>query len=55
MYTAPLRDVEDLDATRDTLLAAGATDRDAPRQVAPDARICVLPDRDVNPIGLRRR
>lgn len=28
-------DVEDLDATRDTLLAAGATGRDAPRQVAP--------------------
>src|SRR5580765_4294764 len=31
-------DVEDLDATRATLLAAGATERDAPRQVAPGVR-----------------
>ena len=46
-------DVEDLDATRATLLAAGATERDAPRQVAPDARVCVLADADGNPIGLR--
>jgi predicted enzyme related to lactoylglutathione lyase len=46
-------DVEDLDATRETLLAAGATLRDAPRQVAPDVRICVLADPDGNPIGLR--
>ena len=35
-------DVEDLDATRATLLAAGATERSAPRQVAPEARVCVL-------------
>ena len=48
-------DVEDLDATRATLLAAGATERDAPRQVAPDARVCVLTDPDGNPIGLRGR
>ncbi|PQP15911.1 VOC family protein [Rhodococcus opacus] len=48
-------DVEDLDATRDTLLAAGATERDAPRQVAPETRICVLADADGNPIGLRGR
>lgn len=48
-------DVEDLDATRATLLAAGATERDAPRQVAPDARVCVLADADGNPIGLRGR
>lgn len=48
-------DVEDLDATRSTLLAAGATERDAPRQVAPDARVCVLADADGNPIGLRGR
>ena len=41
------------DATRETLLAAGATERDAPRQVAPEARICVLADADGNPIGLR--
>lgn len=46
-------DVEDLDATRETLLAAGATERDAPRQVAPEARVCVLADADGNPIGLR--
>jgi len=48
-------DVEDLDATRDTLLAAGATERSAPRQVAPEARVCVLADADGNPIGLRGR
>jgi predicted enzyme related to lactoylglutathione lyase len=48
-------DVEDLDATRETLLAAGATERDAPRQVAPGARVCVLADADGNPIGLRGR
>ena len=46
-------DVEDLDAVRATLLAAGATERDAPRQVAPEARVCVLADPDGNPIGLR--
>ena len=48
-------DVEDLDATRATLLAAGATERSAPRQVAPEARVCVLTDPDGNPIGLRGR
>jgi len=46
-------DVEDLDATRATLLEAGATERTAPRQVAPEARVCVLADADGNPIGLR--
>ena len=46
-------DVEDLEATRDTLLAAGATERDVPRQVAPEARVCVLADPDGNPFGLR--
>lgn len=46
-------DVDDLDATRETLLAAGATERDAPRRVAPEARVCVLADPDGNPIGLR--
>jgi predicted enzyme related to lactoylglutathione lyase len=46
-------DVQDLDATRDTLLAAGATELDAPRQVAPGVRVCVLADADGNPIGLR--
>jgi catechol 2,3-dioxygenase-like lactoylglutathione lyase family enzyme len=40
-------------ATRETLLAAGATERSAPRQVAPGARVCVLADADGNPIGLR--
>src|ERR1700684_3550097 len=37
-------DVEDLDATRATLIAAGATERSAPRRVAPEARVCVLAD-----------
>ena len=48
-------DVEDLDATRATLLSAGATERTAPRKVAPEARVCVLADADGNPIGLRGR
>jgi hypothetical protein len=46
-------DVEDLDGTRATLLSAGATERSAPRQVAPEVRVCVLADADGNPIGLR--
>ncbi|WP_327010384.1 VOC family protein [Dactylosporangium sp. NBC_01737] len=46
-------DVDDLDAARATLLAAGATERDAPRQISPGARVCVLRDPDGNPIGLR--
>jgi predicted enzyme related to lactoylglutathione lyase len=48
-------DVEDLDTTRETLLAAGALERSAPREVAPGARVCVLADADGNPIGLRGR
>jgi predicted enzyme related to lactoylglutathione lyase len=48
-------DVEDLDRARSTLLTAGATERDAPRQVGPGARVCVLVDADGNPIGLRGR
>jgi predicted enzyme related to lactoylglutathione lyase len=48
-------DVEDLDASREALLAAGATERVAPRKIAPEARICVLADKDGNPIGLRGR
>ena len=48
-------DVDDLDKTRQTLLSAGATERDAPRSVAPEARVCVLLDADGNPIGLRGR
>jgi hypothetical protein len=46
-------DVDDLDQTRATLMAAGATERDAPRQVAPETRVCVLTDADGNPFGLR--
>ena len=46
-------DVDDLDGTRETLLAAGATERNAPRKVAPEARVCVLVDGDGNPFGLR--
>ncbi len=48
-------DVDDLDATRAALLAAGATERSAPREVAAEARVCVLADADGNPIGLRGR
>jgi predicted enzyme related to lactoylglutathione lyase len=48
-------DVDDLDAAREALLAAGATERDAPRKIAPEARVCVLSDADGNPIGLRGR
>jgi predicted enzyme related to lactoylglutathione lyase len=48
-------DVDDLDAARATLLAAGATERSAPSQVAPETRVCVLADADGNPIGLRGR
>jgi predicted enzyme related to lactoylglutathione lyase len=48
-------DVDDLDGARETLLAAGATERSASRQVAPEARVCVLADADGNPIGLRGR
>ncbi|MET9210741.1 MULTISPECIES: VOC family protein [unclassified Nocardia] len=48
-----MTDVEDLDATRTALLANGATDRSAPREVAPGLRICVLADPDGNPFGLR--
>ena len=46
-------DVDDLDGIRETLLAAGATERDAPKQVAPGARVCVLTDTDGNAFGLR--
>ena len=48
-------DVDDLEGTRATLLEAGATERRAPRQVAPETRVCVLADADGNPIGLRGR
>ncbi|GGM16418.1 VOC family protein [Nakamurella endophytica] len=48
-------DVEDLDGVRSTVLAAGATERSAPREVAPGARVCVLADADGNPFGLRGR
>ena len=46
-------DVEDLDRVRESLLASGATERSATRQVAPGVRVCVLEDADGNPIGLR--
>jgi predicted enzyme related to lactoylglutathione lyase len=46
-------DVEDLDGARESLLGAGATERSAPREVAPGARVCVLEDTDGNAIGLR--
>jgi len=46
-------DVDDLDGARDGLLSAGATERNAKREVAPGMRICVLEDTDGNAIGLR--
>jgi predicted enzyme related to lactoylglutathione lyase len=46
-------DVDDLDGMREKLIAAGATEREAPRQVAPEARVCVLLDQDGNAFGLR--
>ena len=46
-------DVEDLDAARESLLAAGATERHAAKKVAPEIRVCVLTDPDGNPFGLR--
>lgn len=48
-------DVDDLDAARAELIAAGASERSAPRQVAPESRVCVLVDADGNPFGLRGR
>ncbi|MFE7718027.1 VOC family protein [Nocardia rhizosphaerihabitans] len=48
-----MTDVDDLDAARTALLAAGAPEQSAPRTVAPDVRICVLTDTDGNPFGLR--
>jgi predicted enzyme related to lactoylglutathione lyase len=46
-------DVDDLDAAREGLMAVGATERTAPREVGPGMRICVLEDIDGNAIGLR--
>ena len=46
-------DVADFDAARERLLAAGATEKVAPKEVAPGVRICVLADPSGNPIGLR--
>ena len=46
-------DVDDLDSTREALIAAGAVEVSEPRRVSPESRICVLADADGNPIGLR--
>jgi predicted enzyme related to lactoylglutathione lyase len=46
-------DVDDLDAVRASLLAAGATEQSAPREVGPGARVCVLKDATGNAFGLR--
>jgi predicted enzyme related to lactoylglutathione lyase len=48
VYTA----VEDLDGTKRALVEAGAKEKSAPKQVAPGLRVCVLEDKDGNPIGL---
>lgn len=52
---AAFADVEDLDPIRETLLAAGATERDAPRQFALETRISVLTDRERRPDRAARR
>jgi len=46
-------DVAKLDELRKGLLAEGAKEVSAPRQVAPGVRVCVLADPDGNPFGLR--
>jgi predicted enzyme related to lactoylglutathione lyase len=46
-------DVDDLDAASAALIDAGASERSAPRSVAPDVRVAVLVDTDGNAIGLR--
>ncbi|MEU1981387.1 VOC family protein [Nocardia sp. NPDC019395] len=46
-------DVDDIEAVRATLLAAGATESSAPREVAPGVSVCVLRDADGNTFGLR--
>src|SRR6478735_4080301 len=47
-------DIADLDAAHAELIAAGGTERDAPRKVSPETRVSVVNDPDGNPIGLRR-
>jgi len=44
--------VDDLDGARDKLVSAGAKERVAPNRVAPGMRVCILEDKDGNPIGL---
>lgn len=44
--------VDDIEATREALLATGATDRDPIREVGPGRRTTVLIDPEGNPIGL---
>ncbi|PJI84739.1 VOC family protein [Luteimicrobium subarcticum] len=46
-------DVDDLEAARQALLDAGATERTPPQPIGPEARVCVLDDADGNAIGLR--
>lgn len=46
-------DVDDLDAARAALRAAGATEQGEPNEVAPGVRVCVLADPDGNRFGLR--
>lgn len=48
----PVASVEDLDATREELLAGGATEVSPPTPAGPGQRVCILADADGNPIGL---
>lgn len=44
--------VENLDAAREELLAAGATELSAPSPAGPGQRVCTFVDADGNPIGI---
>lgn len=48
----PIVGVDDLDAARAELLAAGATEVSGPSPAGPGQRVCTLADADGNPIGL---
>lgn len=48
----PIVEVDDLEAVRQELIAAGATEVSAPSPAGPGQRVCTLADADGNPIGL---
>ena len=48
----PIAAVENLDAAREELIAAGAVEVSAPSPAGPGQRVCTLIDGDGNPLGL---